>query len=589
MRDIVRAAMFVLFSLTLVLPALAVKNAPNVTLVASDLSLCNNGTIELNYTICPTGWSAGALPSTAIEGWLSVTTAVDATGTGTRYDIGGGNNYGTDLADVPWGSLQPGDAVNIYYRATPYREKIPISERGTLANPIIINGVTDGAGNRPEINGENAVNVAYANWTPGLESAVILMHRKPLAQGGVNNITAEYIKFQNIKVVNSRDTMSYTHNVTTSNYPIGGRLFWLRDAKHITIENCIIHDGGEGIFVQSPDGGEGYARDITIRGNWFKGNGQEDPPSNAHQVYLLAASEGTEKNIIEGNFFDLAGDSEIAQIKLRTTDTIVRYNTVVGNARMLDIVEAQNGVQEAVFGDYTAQEIIDRYRTSYVYGNLFINDSRTSYPMASYPIHSGWDSFELNTNEPGLGEPSNRGIDGGTTHFFHNTLHYHSVYASGGLWRGGIFQPGHNDEVAADQGSITSYNNIVEFGGDLVGAHGRLDGVVTYESTNLIYSSTLQILAESDSYANSFNSGDDPQIAINHHDTRITTSANFVDDSNANVLLRDYTPNTGSPAIDAATALPAALSGYPVEYNPVNPATGIRTARSATNDLGAFE
>ena len=74
----------------------------------------------------------------------------------------------------------------------------------------------------------------------------------------------------------------------------------MRDAKHITIENCVIHDGGEGIFVQSPDGGEGYARDITIRGNWFKGNGQEDPPSNAHQIYLLAASEGTEKNIIEG-------------------------------------------------------------------------------------------------------------------------------------------------------------------------------------------------------------------------------------------------------------------------------------------------
>ena len=159
------------------------KNAPTITVNAGDLVLCNDGSSEAYYTACPSTWSLGALPAVATGGWKSVTTAVDATGTGTRYDIGGGNNYGTDLADVPWGSLQAGDAVNIYYRATPYREKIPISERGTLANPIIINGVTDGAGNRPEINGENAVNVAYANWTPGLESAVILMHRKPLAQG----------------------------------------------------------------------------------------------------------------------------------------------------------------------------------------------------------------------------------------------------------------------------------------------------------------------------------------------------------------------------------------------------------------------
>ena len=60
------------------------------------------------------------------RGMESVNNAVDATGTGTRYDIGGGNNYGTDLVDVPWGSLQAGDAVNIYYRATPYPRKDPI-------------------------------------------------------------------------------------------------------------------------------------------------------------------------------------------------------------------------------------------------------------------------------------------------------------------------------------------------------------------------------------------------------------------------------------------------------------------------------
>ena len=122
-----KLSLFLLLTLYIVAPALAVKNAPTITVSPASLVLCNNGTIELYYTVCPSTWSSGALPAPAAEGWLSVTTAVDATGTGTRYDIGGGNNYGTDLADVPWGSLQAGDAVNIYYRATPYREKIPIS------------------------------------------------------------------------------------------------------------------------------------------------------------------------------------------------------------------------------------------------------------------------------------------------------------------------------------------------------------------------------------------------------------------------------------------------------------------------------
>ena len=57
--------------------------------------------------------------------------------------------------------------------------------------------------------------------------------------------------------------MSYTHNGSTVAYPSdGARLVWIRDAQHITIEGCIFEDGGEGIFAQSPDGGEGRTRDF---------------------------------------------------------------------------------------------------------------------------------------------------------------------------------------------------------------------------------------------------------------------------------------------------------------------------------------
>ena len=209
--------------------------------------------------------------------------------------------------------------------------------------------------------------------------------------------------------------------------------------------------------------------------------------------------------------------------------------------------------------------------------------------MAAYPIHAGWDTGEFVTSgRPGEGDSHNRGIDGGHTYFFNNTLYYYSVYASGGLWRGGIFEPG-NSASSTDHGSVIAANNVIEFGGDLRAAHARTDGVITYESANLIYSGTLPILAESDSYANAGNTGDDPLVTVVNNDTRITASANFVDPDNANILLRDYSLDTGSPALNAATSLPAALSAYPVEYNPVNPATGVMAARSTTNHLGAFE
>lgn len=548
------------------------------------------GSISLSQSK-PNDWIQPSLGLLSASSWVGVTEAIDPTGSGTRYDIGGGNNYGTELSDLPLDTLSPGDVVNVYRRATPYREKIPITESGTALNPIIFNGVTDASGNRPEISGENAVNITPENWTSSLESSVILMHRRPYAQGGVFGETVEHVKLQNFKINKANQNYSYDAGAGLVQYPDTARLIQLRDAKNITIEGCLIHEGGEGIFAQSPDGGEGNCRNITIRSNWFRDCGYApNAPGeyNAHQIYLIASAYAGEKNIIEGNFFDRTADTEVAQVKLRTTDTIFRYNTVTGNDRMLDLVEAQDGVQETVFSEFTAQEVIDRYRTSHVYGNLFIIDSRTAYPMSGYPIHCGWDSFEFNTNEPGLGQPSNRGIDGGTTYFFNNTIHYHSVYANGGNWRGGIFEPGFHT-VSNDQGSITAANNIIEFGGDMLAAHGRIDGIVNYESANLIYSGTLPVLAESDSYANSYDESDDPQIAINHNDTRITGSANFIESDNVDIYLRNYYPNTGSPAIGAATALPLAISTYQVEYSPVDLLTGIMPVRGSTNDLGAFE
>jgi hypothetical protein len=60
----------------------------------------------------------------------------------TVYDVGP-TFPKTMLQDVPWGTLQPGDVVNIHTKPGGYHEKIQISEAGTAAQHIVIHGVPD--------------------------------------------------------------------------------------------------------------------------------------------------------------------------------------------------------------------------------------------------------------------------------------------------------------------------------------------------------------------------------------------------------------------------------------------------------------
>ena len=180
-------------------------------------------------------------------------------------------------------------------------------------------------------------------------------------------------------------------------------------------------------------------------------------------------------------------------------------------------------------------------------------------------------------------------MEGGATYFFHNTLHFESDYSGAGtLYRGGLFDVD-GASATTDVSRVVSANNVIEFGGSTYKGQMRYSGQLEWEAANLVFSSPSGVFAESDSYTNSQNAGDDPAVTIVNNDTRITTSANFVDETNADVLLRDYSLDTGSPAIGAAVSLPAALSTFPVEYNAVDINTGVMAARATTNDLGAIE
>ena len=114
----------------------------------------------------------------------------------TVYNVGPGQSY-TTIGAVPWESLNAGDTVNIYYSATPYREKFVLGRVGTLSQPITVHGVPGPSGQLPIIDGQNATTrLALATGSenrgiitdaaldnhPSIVQARLLGHRKPRNQ-----------------------------------------------------------------------------------------------------------------------------------------------------------------------------------------------------------------------------------------------------------------------------------------------------------------------------------------------------------------------------------------------------------------------
>src|SRR5262249_22248274 len=87
---------------------------------------------------------------------LVPTTGAHTSAPGTAHEVGPGRPF-PSLGAVPWESLGPGDSVRIHWRATPYREKVLLSNRGTATDPIVVCGVADGPnGEPPVIDGRGA-------------------------------------------------------------------------------------------------------------------------------------------------------------------------------------------------------------------------------------------------------------------------------------------------------------------------------------------------------------------------------------------------------------------------------------------------
>mgnify|MGYP003633882539 CR=1 FL=1 len=550
--------------------------------------------VVLTYACVAVGEEQDERPGTdtvesGIPGFTEVTHAVSPAGRGRQFDIGGGNQHGDELDDVPWQSLRPGDVVNIYYRESPYRSKILLSEQGTKKRPIIINGVTDEHGNRPTIDAAGARSINPHEWDIDYSNTLLLINKRH--RSGRYGQNAKHYQIKNLRLTGVRASNWYIHDKKTENYDPRSRAIWSAGGQNIVLEGMIIEDNGAGLFIQAGDDPGSLSSTWTIRGCKFENNGHG---ARDHQIYLQAVSGPGEYNIVEGNYFGppTAGQSSVAQLKARATGVIVRYNWFNSSHRTLDIVEAQDAIPDWMYRNYSPEEIKRLYRSSYVYGNVFVNDfDATSGQTASRPLHFGADTLDADAtwgNRSGAAPPTESGMRGyeSPTYFFHNTFYMRAD--SSDLWRGVLFDAeNNNSDKTPSPGTVEAWNNIIEFAGDTrIGVMNR-SGKTIWRGTNLLYTKSLDTFAESDAYANYERRGDDKNVDVVYESQIIPESAGFVDAGNPTLELKDFRLSGKSPAIGKASPLPAVLASFPVLYQP-NGTRGGTIPRPSTADLGAI-
>jgi hypothetical protein len=256
----------------------------------------------------------------------------------------------SNIAAVPWDSLQAGDRVFIYYQPTPYYEKWVINAQGTAQNKIEIIGVSDSLGRKPIIDGNGAVTPTYLDYWNENRSLIKIGGSSVPADG-----LPAYITVANLELRSARPAYSFTDDRSMSGtYASNAASIHIEKGEHIIIRDCIIHDSGNGIFIGASGG---QTKDILIANNYIYDNGIVGSIYE-HNTYTEALGITYEYN----RFGPLRSGAPGNNLKDRSAGLVVRYNWIEGGNRQLDLVESGSA---ALYNDSS-------YRKTYVYGNILI-------------------------------------------------------------------------------------------------------------------------------------------------------------------------------------------------------------------------
>ena len=480
-----------------------------------------------------------------------------ASGLGTDYQVGPGAGQIASLDKVPWENLKAGDTVRIFYSATPYRGHILVAANGTAKAPVRVCGVKGSGGERPIIDGQNAIARKGLSYTGASSNniqetrALVLIDR--LGTQDYNTAYPTYIQIDGLEIRAQHPSYSFTNSKgTVQTYDSFGGCVWVERGKNITIADNVIHDCTNGIYSRSVDVGVGtvtITENLRIAGNYIYGNGMAND-EHEHNLYVQSVRPIYEYNRIG----PLRANSGGGALKDRSVGPIIRYNYIEQGAHSLDLVEAEDYPE-------TAMSYAD-YRTTFVYGNIINKDSNSG-----TAIHNGGDHFY---SEPGSlwGEPIFRK---GTLYFFNNTVR---LTGSAPV----TFQLSTTEEKAE------IWNNIFIY--PTAGAVPSLRAA--WDDVNYTYWTS----------GGTFNLGRNwvpsnfVDATSNHAVPNVAAGlSNLIKGSTSPIDDKTFIPLSGSAVLDKAQAQLAAVASYPVlfqldisSYTPQS-----RTVFGAASDLGAIE
>jgi hypothetical protein len=485
-----------------------------------------------------------------------VTYALMATGSGTTYNVYSDAN----MDSVPWGSLAAGDCVNIYWKSTPYLRKFGLRAAGTSSNPVIVNGVTDASGNRPQFNFSGATTAAGCN--PGGANNIfasipafneslggIVLKPGPSDPYGLYN--PKWIQIQNLELFGAANGNSYiTLAGNTVAYSSAAAIYLLY-AQDILVQNCIMADCGFGFFTQAKDNDLAFAAQrVTVRSCRVYGNGVVGSDLE-HNFYVQCANP-----IIEGNYIGSVRSGSLGSTyKSRSSGEIFRFNYVEPSARTCDWVQSEDNNP----GIQTQPD----YGTDYVYGNVLIIDGLFG------GLHYGGDN---------LGEDSPGNVVTPTPpyrfqlYFFSNTVINRSNFPPN--YRSSVFQ------LSLINTRCDSWDNIFYCSGTTLFSWAYWAGFIYLRGGNIGFGSI----------ADARDGADAAQYEVTKVVTPINSDPLFV-----NAAANNFALTASSPALSQATGVPAGvpagLSAYLVNYQPRLGTNGMvaRTAQGAGADLGALE
>ena len=316
---------------------------------------------------------------------ISVILALYSASLAAVYEVKPGTPLDT-IVEVPWATLQPGDSVLIYWKSTPYKEKWVICRQGTAAQPIVVRGVPGPNGERPVIDGNGATTPSNLNYWNEARGTIKI--------GGANvpaDTMPKYITIDNLEVRGAYQGYQFTNAAgQLQTYAINAAPIYVEKAENLTIRNCIITDGGNGLFIGSSD--TDTSRNILVEGNYIYGNGNSGSAFE-HNNYTAAIGIVFQYN----RFGPLRAGSVGVGLKDRSAGTVIRYNWIEGGNRNLDLVDGEDSI--LIRTD-------PNYHKTFVYGNVLIKQDGGN----NQSVHYGGDSGTTADYRKG------------TLYFYNNTL-----------------------------------------------------------------------------------------------------------------------------------------------------------------------